>query len=135
MDLTPDVKPIKTKQYDVPESKYKQVGKLPFRSIVLGSSGSGKTILLQHMIIDIYKTMFERIYIFSPSIDVDYQTWLPVKKYIENDLKLKETDDEKFYYSEYNPEALSKIIDTQKRIIEYQKKENYKKTMAHINSH
>ena len=55
MDLTPDVKPIKTKQYDVPESKYKQVGKLPFRSIVLGSSGSGKTILLQNMIIDIYK--------------------------------------------------------------------------------
>jgi len=37
MDLVPDVKPIKTKQYDVPESKYKQAGKMPFRSIVLGS--------------------------------------------------------------------------------------------------
>ena len=55
MDAVPDIKPIKTKQYDVPESRYKQAGKLPFRSIILGSSGSGKTILLQNMIIDIYK--------------------------------------------------------------------------------
>ena len=54
----------------------------------------------------------ERIYIFSPSIDVDYQTWKPVKDYIENDLKLKETDDEQFYYSEYDAVALSKIINT-----------------------
>ena len=52
---------------------------------------------------------------------------MPVKKYIENDLKLKETDDEKFYYSDYDSEALSKIIETQKSIIEYQKKENNKK--------
>ena len=126
MDAVPDIKPIKTKQYDVPESRYKQAGKLPFRSIILGSSGSGKTILLQNMIIDIYKKN-ERIYIFSPSIDVDYQTWLPVKKYIKNELKLEETDDEKFYFCEYNAEALSKIIDTQRKIIEYQKKQNYKK--------
>ena len=55
MDAVPDIKPIKTKQYDVPESRYKQAGKLPFRSIILGSSGSGKTILLQNVIIDIYK--------------------------------------------------------------------------------
>ena len=114
MDAVPDIKPIKTKEYNVPESRYKQAGKLPFRSIILGSSASGKTILLQNMIIDIYKHLFERIYIFSPSIEVDYQTWFPVKKYIENDLKLKETDDEKFYYSEYDAVALSKIIETQK---------------------
>ena len=89
MDAVPDIKPIKTKQYDVPESRYKQAGKLPFRSIILGSSGSGKTILLQNMIIDIYKHLFERIYIFSPSIDVDYQTWLPVKKYIKKRIKIR----------------------------------------------
>ena len=134
MDAVPDIKPIKTKQYDVPESRYKQAGKLPFRSIILGSSGSGKTILLQNMIIDIYKNIFERIYIFSPSIDVDYQTWLPVKKYIKNELKLEETDDEQFYFCEYDADALSKIIDTQRKMIEYQKKENYKKNVANFNS-
>ena len=54
METIPVIKPIKTREYVVPESRYKQVGKLPFRSIILGSSGSGKTILLQNMIIDIY---------------------------------------------------------------------------------
>ena len=122
MEKVPIIKPIKTKEYEVLESKYKQVGKLPFRTIVLGSSNSGKTSLLQNMIIDIYKGLFERIFIFSPSIEVDYQTWKPVKDYIENDLKLKETDDEQFYYSEYDAVALNKIIETHKKIIEYQKK-------------
>ena len=84
------------------------------------------------MIIDIYKNVFERIYIFSPSINVDYQTWKPVKDHIQNDLKLTETDDEQFYYSEYNSEALSKIIETQKQIIEYQKNQIIK-NMANSN--
>ena len=69
--------------------------------------------------------MFERIYIFSPSIEVDYQTWKPVKDYIENDLKLKETDEDKFYFSEYDAVALNKIIQTQKNN-RISKKENYK---------
>ena len=125
----PIIKPIKTKEYEVPESKYKQVGKLPIRSILVGPSGSGKSILLQNMIIDIYKGLFGRIYIFSPSIDVDH-TWLPVKNHIKKELKLEETDEEKFYFSEYDPNALSKIIETQKKVIEYQKKENFKKKMA-----
>ena len=78
------------------------------------------------MMIDIYKKN-ERIYIFSPSIDVDYQTWLPVKKYIENDLKLKETEDEKFYFSEYNSDALSNIIETQKKTLSTKKKKTINK--------
>ena len=32
-----------------------------------------------------YRGVFERIYIFSPSIDID-DGWIPVKKYIEQDL-------------------------------------------------
>ena len=73
------------------------------------------------MIIDIYKNVFKRVSIFSPSIEVDYQTWKPVKDYIENDLKLKETDEDQFYYSEYDAVALAKIIEAQKNS-EYQKK-------------
>ena len=124
---TPSIKPIRTKEYDVPKSKYSQVGSLPTRSILLGPSGSGKSILLQNMIIDIYKGLFKRIYIFSPSIDVDFQTWQPVKSHIEKDLKIRETDEEKLYFSEYNPEALENIIDTQKKVTEFQKKQDHKK--------
>ncbi len=64
MNQTPNVKPIRTKEYDVPKSKYSVVGSLPTRSIILGPSGSGKSILLQNMILDIYKGLFQRIYIF-----------------------------------------------------------------------
>ena len=86
-DKVPNIQPIKLKEYQTQQSKYDMVPRIPFRSVILGPSGSGKTILLQNMILDIYKNCFSRIYIFSPSIDVD-STWLPVKKYIEEEMKV-----------------------------------------------
>ena len=74
----PDIKPIAVKEYIVKQSKYEQVQKLPLRGIILGPSHSGKGVLLQNMILDIYRDCFERVYIFSPSINVDH-TWQPVK--------------------------------------------------------
>ena len=75
---TPEIEPIKIKEYTVKQSKYEVAGKLPIRSIILGPCGSGKTVLLQNMILNIYRDCFNRIYIFSPSIDVD-SSWEPVK--------------------------------------------------------
>ena len=99
--------------------------KLPPRSVILGPSGSGKTILLQNTILDIYRDCFSRIYIFSPSIDVD-QTWEPVKNNIEKHMKLKHTDDEPIYFDHYNPADLERIIDTQHKIAEYIKSHYHK---------
>ena len=45
-DDIPNIKPIKLKEYEVKQSKYKVASKLPMRSIILGPSGSGKTTLL-----------------------------------------------------------------------------------------
>ena len=120
------IEPIKLKEYETKQSKYDIAPKIPFRSIILGPSGSGKTILLQNMILNIYKNCFSRIYIFSPSIDVD-STWLPVKKYIEDEMELKESDKEKFYFDHYDPNDLQNIIDTQHKVIEYMKKKGHKK--------
>jgi hypothetical protein len=120
------IEPIKLKEYEVKQSKYDIAPKIPFRSVILGPSGSGKTILLQNMILNIYKNCFSRIYIFSPSIDVD-STWLPVKKYIEDEMELKESDKEKFYFDHYDPDELQNIIDTQHKVIEYMKKKGHKK--------
>ena len=50
----PKIQPIKLKEYTSKQSKYHQCAKLPIRSIVLGPSGTGKTILLQNMILDVY---------------------------------------------------------------------------------
>ena len=89
----PKVQPIKLKEYSSKQSKYEQCAKLPMRSIVLGPSGSGKTILLQNMILDIYEGCFDKIYVFSPSVNLDH-TWLPVKEYIKDKMKMKDDDKE-----------------------------------------
>ena len=78
----PKIEPIKVTEYETKQSKYPHCGKLPIRSIVLGPSGSGKTVLLTNLILDVYKGCFSRIYIFSPSINVD-TTWGPVKNYLD----------------------------------------------------
>ena len=124
-DKAPVIKPIKVKEFEFKQSKYKQCGALPVRSVLLGPSGSGKGVLLQNMILDIYRGCFERIYIFSPSINVDH-TWQPVKKYISETIHKKD-EEPNFYYDSYDPENLEAIIDSQTKIVEYQKKHNHKK--------
>ena len=124
--MFPIIKPAKSKEYTSSQSEYNHCAKLPMRSIVLGPSGSGKTILLQNMILDIYKGCFDRIYIFSPSVDLDH-TWLPVKEYIKDKLKINDDDkDDPIYFDEYDPDALTKIIDTQSKVTDHMKK--HKKT-------
>ena len=127
-DEIPTIKPIKLKEYEVKQSKYNVVSKLPMRSIILGPSGSGKSILLQNFILDIYRDCFSRVYIFSPSINVDFQTWQPVKQMLNKEIT--NNDDENFYYDHYNEDALMSIIDTQRKIIEYQKKHNHNKLFS-----
>jgi len=117
--LKPTISPVKTKQYEVKQSKYEHVSKLPTRSIINAASGSGKTVLIQSLILDIYRNCFSRIYIFSPSIELD-DTFLPVKKYISENLT--ETEGEQIYFSDFDGEAVQNILDTQKNIINHQKK-------------
>ena len=56
-------------------------------------SGSGETVLLASMCLDIYQGCFNRIFVFSPSCDID-QTWEEVRKYIDHDLMPKTQKDE-----------------------------------------
>ena len=126
MEKIPDIKPIKLKEYNVKQSKYNMVGRIPIRQIVLGPSGCGKGIYIQNEIMDIYKNLFARIYIFSQSIEVDYQTWKPVKDYIEKEMGLKHTDEEPIYFGEYDPVSLNKIINQQRKICEHQKRKTIK---------
>ena len=67
---------------------------------------------------------FERIYIFSTTASVD-DNWIPVKRYITDHLKV-DNDKERYLFDDYDPQALQKIIDTQLKVIEYQKKNKIK---------
>ena len=80
----------KIKLFPTPEYTSKQasdpvVPLVPCTGIFLGPSKSGKTVALISLILEQYKRVFERIYVFSPSVNID-DGWIPVKKYIEQDL-------------------------------------------------
>jgi hypothetical protein len=117
------IKPIKLQEYTCKQSKHAIAPKLPLRSIILAPSGSGKTVLLANLILNVYKGCFERIFVFSPSVQLD-QTWQAVKDYQENIMKVKETPKETLYFDHYNPEDLQHIIDTQHKVILNMKKRN-----------
>ncbi len=121
---TPTIKPIQLKEYNCKQSKYSDVvPKLPMRSMLVGPSGGGKTVLLTNMILDIYRGCFSRVYIWSPSINVD-STWLPVKDYIRDHIKPNER--EKIYFDSYEPSELEQVIKTQQKVIDYQKEQKHK---------
>ena len=49
MSHVPKIQPIKFEEYEVKERQYDVVPKIPFRSVVLGPSGSGKNhIIAKH---------------------------------------------------------------------------------------
>ena len=128
MSDIPVVKPVNVKEYDFKQSEYEVAPKLPFSQIIAGPSGSGKGILLQSMILDIYRGVFERIHIWSPSISVD-SNWTPFKKYIQDELKV-DLEKEECMFDEYIPEELDKVIKRQHKVIEYQKKNDHKKLFS-----
>ena len=117
----PKVEPIDIPEYKYKNSKFDMMPKLPARMLCVASSTGGKTaVLIQNLILKIYRGSFERIYIFSPNVHVD-DTWSAVKKYIRDVVKV-DAGKEQLYYEEYDPVALKKIIDTQHKVIDFQKK-------------
>ena len=93
------------------------------RSMLVGPSGGGKTVLLANRVVDIYRDYFSRVYIWSLSINID-STWKPVKDYIRYDIKLN--DREKCYFDSYEPSELEQVIKTQQKVVDYQKEQKYK---------
>ena len=59
--ITPIVKPIYVKKNVFKKSEYEIAPRLPLSQIIVGPSGSGKGILLQSMILDIYRDVRARI--------------------------------------------------------------------------
>lgn len=103
----PIIEPINITNYEFNQSKYEHVPKLPFRSIIVASSTGGKTVLIQNLILNVYRGAFASIFIFSPSVHSD-PTFNKVKKYIRNDMKVDETK-EKIYFPDYDPEELNHV--------------------------
>ena len=119
------IKLFPTAEYSSKQPSDPVVPLVPCTGIFLGPSKSGKTVALISMILEQYRGVFEKIYIFSPSINID-DGWIPVKKYIEEDLGVN-TERERAYYDEWDEAALRDIIQRQRKITETSKKLEMKK--------
>ena len=119
----PHIAPPKgMRKFEFKQSKYEHLhGMAPIRCIVTGSSGSGKGILIANLITDIFAHKWERVYVFSKTAKTDH-TWEAVDKFLRKNLKIKEN--EQLFFDDFDVNKLNEIIETQKRIIEYQKKKN-----------
>lgn len=89
------------------------------RSLIIGPSASGKTFLLNKLITHIYKDCFERVYIFSQSINLD-RTYDPIKE------TQKQIKGEDLYFETFDEQALQTIINKHSRIIAKLKEEKEK---------
>ena len=124
-----DIKPVGLTDYTCKQSKHKHVPTVPLRMVLLAPSGAGKTVLLSNLILNVYRDAFERIFVFSPSVDLD-STWKSVKKYQEEHMKVVEKDSEKLYFDNYKPEDLEHIIATQHKVTTHVKKQGKKKLFS-----
>ena len=114
-----------TPQYSCSQSRHDDAPSLPTRMICVAPSGSGKTVLLISLILDVYPRCFERIFIFSPTVHVDRQ-WDAVKKYQAEKLKV-DTSKEQLHSNEYDSTALEAIIKQQQAVTKLAKDNNMKK--------
>ena len=104
------VKPLPSKSYKFKQSEYDDVPVLSTRSLILAPSGSGKSVLLQRLITDVYDGCFEAgIHIFSHSINID-DTWLPVKRYLEQ----QGFPPEKYCHEAFSEQKLTDLMAEQK---------------------
>ena len=114
-----------TTEYTSKQASDPVVPLVPCTGIFLGPSKSGKTVALISLILEQYCGVFERIYIFSPSVNID-DGWIPVKKYIEDNLGVN-TERGQTYWDEWDEAALRRIIQQQRKITEASKKLEMKK--------
>ena len=124
------VKLFPTAEYTSKQPRDPIVPRVPCTGIFLGPSKSGKTVALISAILDQYRTasgesVFERIIILSPSIEID-DAWKPVKHFIEHDMGVN-TDREQVYFDKWDEGALRGIIEKQKQITHKTKEMGFKK--------
>ena len=53
-----------------------------------------------------------------------------MKEYIEKEMNVKHSDKEPIFFDHYNPDDLHNIIETQHKVIQYQKKHGHKKLFS-----
>ena len=116
---------IQVAKHDRWETQQPKVGEgiippTPCRLLITGTSGSGKGILTVDLLTRWYAGCFQRIIVLSPSVHLD-SAWQPVKDYVHKVMGVPE--EEECFFDTFDEEKLSEILKTQRKLVEFQKKE------------
>jgi len=111
--------PKGTEKFAFKQSKYPHLdGIAPTRALEIGSSGVGTSLMITHLILNVFAHKWEKIYICRKQLK-QITPGKPVDKFIRHMLKAPE--EEQASYEDFDVEALNKIIDTQTQFVEHQK--------------
>jgi hypothetical protein len=105
-------------QWTCRQSRHGHLPKLPARGILVAPSQQFKTTALTDMILRHYtdgrgKSCFERVFVFSPSVDID-SSWGPVKEFVRVNMGVP--DSERCFFHTFDHDALDKIVENQHKM-------------------
>ena len=101
------------------QPRYETLPRIPTRALLIGPSGSAKTTTLIWWLMEGAKGLFDRIYIFCKTGACD-SSWAPLIKHIRRDLKVPEG--EQVMWSDWDPDAVERIVETAALMTSYQRK-------------
>jgi len=122
--MSAKVTPLPHAERHYKNSSYKAMPKVPFRMMLTGRSGSGKTVTISSMVLDHYRGCFEAIYIFSSTAELD-PTFKAIANYARDELGQGKTDDPAsvgFVHTTLSEPAILDIMERTKDSIEKQAK-------------
>ncbi len=108
------------KEYTFKQTKYgEHLPKCPFALVLCAPRSSGKTWAIVDMVVRLYKGVFERVYVWSPSVSVD-SAWKPVKDYVQKSLHV-DPEKETLFMDRWDDDEVGRLFNQQARIAQYQK--------------
>jgi hypothetical protein len=115
--------------WECKQSRHGHLPKLPSRGIFLAPSQIFKSCALADLILRHYRGCFERIFIFSPSVDID-SVWDAVKKYVREEMGVP--DSENCFFHEFDHAAINKIVEDQHKLTIAMKEKKGNKKLFNI---
>jgi len=119
-DRDPGIKLHPHPTFENRRANFENLPDLNLRWAFVGTSGSGKGVVMLDLLLRHYRGVFDRIYLYSKSSTID-KNWDPLKKYVERTLGVDQQK-EKTFFDEFDAQALSDQMDLQMQVAEEAKK-------------
>ena len=114
------ISPAQAIHWDAKGSRFKHMQKPPLRWLIAGPSGAGKGVTMQNLLLNHYRGAFERIYVFSPTAELDTSTWGPIRKMLQDKMGV-DLQKEPAFFEEFDPAVVQRLISKHSEVVRKQK--------------